>query len=632
MPDMPARSDSSPPAPRLPASLRAGLACIRQKVHGVGGGSGVYRMLDAQGRVLYVGKARNLQARVTHYTRPQGHSVRIARMIAQTRDMVFVRTATESDALLLEVNLIKKFKPRFNVLMRDDKSLPYILLTDKEATPRLVKHRGRKQPHGKYFGPFASAGAVNRTLNTLQRAFLLRSCSDSVFRNRSRPCLLYQIKRCSAPCTGEIAPADYAQLVREAHHCLAGKSQLVQKQLGRAMQEASDAQDFEHAARLRDRIKALTLVQAGQGINPNFTQDVDVLALAHQGGQSCVQVFFYRAGQNLGNRAYFPRHEKSHEPADILESFVGQFYDARAPAGRVLLNYPVPGRALLAAALSQREGRRIRMDSPQRGEAAMLCRQAERNAASALAQAQAAHAAQAKLLQALAEEFGLPAPPQRIEVYDNSHMQGAHPLGAMIVAGPQGFMPNQYRRFNIRDPRVKPGDDYAMLREVLERRVRKLAPDHRPDLMLVDGGKGQLRAAQEVLDAHQLSDIACIAIAKGTARRAGEEQFFCTSQSAPGRLRAHPLPPDSPLFYYLQRLRDEAHRFAIGSHRARRAKALTQSPLDEIDGIGRARKQALLHHFGSAKAVRDASARELEKTATISKAMAARIYNHFHPD
>ena len=553
-------------------------------------------------------------------------------MIAQTRDMMFVRTATASDALLLEVNLIKKLKPRFNVLMRDDKSLPYILLTDKEETARLVKHRGRKSKAGKYFGPFASAGAVNRTLNTLQRAFLLRSCSDSVFRNRSRPCLLYQIKRCSAPCTGEIAAPDYAALVRQAHQSLAGKSQLVQKQLSRAMQTASDAQDFEQAAKLRDRIKALALVQAGQGVNPNFTQDVDVLALAHQGGQSCVQVFFYRAGQNLGNRAYFPRHEKSHAPEDILEAFVGQFYEARAPAGRLLLNYPLAGRALLSSALTQREGRRIRLDCPQRGEAWQLCRQAEQNAASALAAAQAAHAAQASLLRALAEHFHLPQPPQRIEVYDNSHLQGAQPQGAMIVAGPQGFLKNQYRRFNIRDSQMQPGDDYAMLREVLRRRLRHLTPEHRPQLLLLDGGKGQLRVAQELLRDQNIADIACIAIAKGQRRRPGEEKFFCASGLGGSTHSPRPLPPDSPLFYYLQRLRDEAHRFAIGGHRARRARALTQSPLDEIDGIGRTRKQALLHHFGSAKAVRDAPRRELEKIHSISKAMAARIYNHFHPD
>ena len=609
------------------AETLQGRALIEAKVATLPSAPGVYRMLDAEGNALYVGKAKNLKNRVGSYARPTGHNNRILRMIDATRAMEFIRTETETDALLLEANLIKKLRPRFNVLLRDDKSFPYILLADDHEVPQLYKHRGPRKRPGAYFGPFASAGAVNRTLNTLQRAFLLRSCSDSVYESRTRPCLLYQIKRCAAPCTGEISNADYSELVEEARDFLSGNSRKVQDALLEKMQSASEMLDFEAAAAARDRIRALTYVQQESGINPLDIAEADVVAVAKEGGQSCVQVFFFRAGQNLGNKAYFPRHEKDQSEAEILEAFIGQFYEGRPVPRDIFVNHSLPAAVLIGEALSTRMGRNVKIHKPQRGDKTQLIRHAEQNAREALARHVAESASQRKLLRGVAEAFDLDTPPQRIEVFDNSHLQGTNQLGGMIVAGPDGFLKNQYRKFNIKNPDTAPGDDYAMMREVFTRRYGRLVKEdgaNRPDLVLIDGGKGQLGVAMEVMAELGLEDIPLVGVAKGPDRDAGRERFFQPKKAD------FMMPQNSPVLYYLQRLRDEAHRFAIGGHRAKRKADLRKNPLDGIEGIGGHRKKALLHHFGSARAVGRASLADLEKVDGISAKMAQRIYNHFN--
>ena len=605
-------------------------ALIESKVATLPSGPGVYRMLDEHGEALYVGKAKNLKNRVRAYTRPTGHNNRILRMIDRTRAMEFIRTETETDALLLEANLIKKLKPRYNVLLRDDKSFPYILLADDHAVPQLYKHRGARKRPGSYFGPFASAGAVNRTLNTLQRVFLLRSCSDSVYESRTRPCLLHQIKRCAAPCTGEISTEDYAELVDQARQFLKGDSRAVQDTLLAKMQAASDQLDFEAAAMARDRIRALTYVQRSNGINQLDVAEADVIAINKQGGQSCVQVFFFRAGQNLGNRAYFPRHDKDQGEAEILEAFVGQFYDNRPVPRLILVSHKLEGRHLLAEAMGLRMGHAVKISQPQRGDKANLMLRAKQNASEALARNMAEGTNQRRLLREVAELFDLPSAPERIEIFDNSHLQGTNQFGGMIVAGPEGFIKNQYRKFNIRDENTKPGDDYAMMREVFTRRYGRLAREENrqsenwPDLILVDGGRGQLNAAGTVLDELGLSDIPLVGVAKGPDRDAGRERFFMRQK------RDFIMPPNTPVLYYLQRLRDEAHRYAIGAHRAKRAGAIRQNPLDQIDGSGATRKRALVHHGGSPKAVARAALADLEKVEGISDRIALKIYNHFN--
>jgi len=599
---------------------------------------GVYRMLNAKGDVLYVGKARSLKKRVQSYTRMMGHTNRIAGMIAQTADMEFIVTNSETDALLLEANLIKKLKPRYNVILRDDKSFPYILIARDHEVPQILKHRGARARKGDYFGPFASAGAVSRTINALQRAFLLRSCPDTVYDNRTRPCLLYQIKRCAAPCTGEIAIEDYHALIDEALAFLAGKSQTVKDGLLKQMQRASEELDYERAAIYRDRIAALSHIQAHQGINPTTVKEADVFALAHEGGQACVQVFFFRAGQNWGNRAYFPRADKSHSEPEILGAFLAQFYDDKPCPAQVLISHAIDERALLAEALSIKAARAVKVSVPKRGEKRELVDHAAANAREALGRRMAESASQARLLDGVAERFGLDGPPERIEVYDNSHIQGSNPVGAMIVAGVDGLQKNQYRKFNIKNADAAPGDDYAMMREMLTRRFSRLIKESsneeteaaaartRPDLVLIDGGRGQLSAAREVMDDLGLCDIPMAGIAKGPDRNAGRETFYMEGRPS------FMLEPRDPVLYYVQRLRDEAHRFAIGSHRARRKKAITRNPLDEIAGIGPGRKRALLHHFGSARAVSRAGVSDLEAVDGISRTMARTIHQHFHED
>jgi len=596
--------------------------------------AGVYRMMDAKGDVLYVGKAKSLKKRVAAYAKSGGHTERIARMIADTSEMLFVTTASEVEALLLESNLIKRLKPRYNVSYRDDKSFPNILLRQDHDFPQLLKHRGAKSAKGIYFGPFASAGAVNRTLNTLQRAFLLRSCSDSVFDSRTRPCLLYQIKRCSAPCTQKIDTAGYAELVREAELFLNGKSRAVQGLLAREMTGASEALDFEGAARLRDRIRAMSHIQLHQGINPSTFAEADVFATHSEGGETCVQVFFFRAGQNWGNRPYFPRHPRELSAAEVLESFLGQFYDEREAPRLVLLSHDIPNRELLAEALCVRQDYRIEIAVPQRGEKRDVMDMALQNAREQLARRMAENSAQRELLEGVAETFGLDAVPRRIEVYDNSHIQGTNALGAMIVSGPNGFEKGEYRKFNIRSTDLVPGDDYAMMREVLTRRFSRLVKESEaddakgkwPNLALIDGGPGQLAVACQVFADLGVEDVTVVGISKGPERDAGREHFYMPHRE-PFR-----LDPKSPVLYFLQRLRDEAHRFAIGSHRKRRSKAIGANPLDEIAGVGASRKRALLQHFGSARAVSAASLSDLETVNGISGALARKIYDFFHPN
>ncbi|MEO1493778.1 MAG: excinuclease ABC subunit UvrC [Pseudomonadota bacterium] len=593
---------------------------------------GVYRMIGADASVLYVGKARSLRKRVASYTKYGGHTNRIARMIQATASMEFITTETETEALLLESNLIKQLKPRFNVLLRDDKSFPHILI-EAGDWPLMRKHRGARRDKGKYFGPFASAGAVNRTLNQMQKAFLLRTCSDSVFANRTRPCLLHQIKRCCAPCVDAVSPEEYGALVDDATRFLEGRTTKVQADLAEKMAEASEAMEFERAAIYRDRIRALTHIQGHQGINPQVTAEADVVALHREGGQACVQVFFFRSHQNWGNRAYFPRVTADMEDGEILEAFLGQFYADRPPARMVLLSTPIDGAALLADALSTVAGRRIIVAMPQRGEKRDLIDHAHQNAREGLARKMAESASQAKLLTALAEAFDLETTPQRIEVYDNSHIQGAHAVGAMIVAGPEGFEKSQYRKFNIKSDSLTPGDDFGMMKEVLTRRFARLLkedPDRTqglwPDLVLIDGGAGQISASVDVLAELGIEDVALFGVAKGTDRDAGKEEFYAPNQ------RAFALPFRSPALYFVQRMRDEAHRFAIGAHRAKRAKAVGATPLDEIPGIGPGRKRALLAHFGSAKAVSRAGLADLKSADGISAAMAETIYAFFHGD
>ncbi len=611
--------------------LARGIAVIKEQLRTMPTMPGVYRMLDERGNVLYVGKAKNLKARLTSYTIPGNLSQRILRMVSNTRSLVVVTTHTEVEALLLEANLIKRFRPHYNILLKDDKAFPYVRLDTSHPFPQIMKHRGARTDDAEYFGPFASAGAVNKTLNILQRAFLLRTCSDSVFASRSRPCLLFQIKRCSAPCVERISAADYAALVGQARDFLAGRSQSVKDMLSKRMLEASDALDFETAAIYRDRLQALSLVQSTQEISSSRLGDMDAIAAYQAAGQTCVQVFFFRNGQNWGDRAFFPRHDKAEGLDEILAAFIGQFYDDKTPPREILVNHTVAEQALLEEALSLKTGRRIRIVQPKRSERRGLLRTAERNAQVALERKLAESSTQAALLEKLAELFGLDAPPRRIEVYDNSHISGTRALGAMIVAGPEGFEKNQYRKFNIRSEEITPGDDYGMMREVMTRRFGRLLKEDParagqawPDLVLIDGGLGQLNAVREVMAQLGVGDIPIAAIAKGPDRNAGREDFYL-----PGRA-PFKLPPGSPVLYYVQRLRDEAHRFAIGGHRARRAKDTRRSILDDVPGIGPRRKRALLLHFGSAQAVASAAIADLEEVPGINRATARVIYNHFH--
>ncbi|NDR57268.1 excinuclease ABC subunit UvrC [Aliiruegeria sabulilitoris] len=605
--------------------------CIQGYLKMLDGSPGVYRMLDSQARVLYVGKARNLKARVSSYGRPTGHSARIARMIRETASMMFLTTRTEAEALLLEQNLIKQLKPRYNVLLRDDKSFPNILVSKAHDFPQIKKHRGAKKEKGSYYGPFASAGAVNRTLNQLQKVFLLRNCSDSTFESRSRPCLLYQIKRCSAPCVGYISEADYGALVGDAERFLQGKSTNVQEELAAEMMVASEQHEFERAAALRDRIRALTQVQSAQGINPRGVAEADIVGLHMEGGQACVQVFFIRANQNWGNHDYYPRTGGTESPAEILRSFLAQFYDGKPPPRQVILSHDIDDRELMQEILSQKLERKVEILVPQRGEKAELVAGAVRNAREALARKMSESATQARLLSGLAEAFGLQAPPVRIEVYDNSHIQGTNAVGAMIVAGAEGFLKSQYRKFNIKGEELTPGDDFGMMKEVLTRRFKRLLkedPDREseawPDLLLIDGGAGQVGAVAEIMAELGVEDVPFIGVAKGVDRDAGKEEFH-----RPGE-NAFALRHNDPVLYFVQRLRDEAHRFAIGAHRQKRAKAIGATPLDDIPGVGATRKRALLAHFGSAKAVSRANLADLKAVDGISAGLAEKIYDFFN--
>lgn len=667
---------------------------IQRYVKHLGPGPGVYRMMDLAGEVIYVGKARNLKNRVQNYTRVGGHTNRIAAMICSTASMEFVNTSTEAEALLLEANLIKRFKPRYNVSFRDDKSFPYIVIRRGQEAPQISKHRGARTLTGDYFGPFASAGAVNRTINTLQRAFLLRTCSDSVYDSRTRPCLLFQIKRCAAPCTREIELEDYGKLVEEAVAFLSGKSDAVQRKLNALMEDAAEKLEFERAAKYRNRLWALAHVQAHQGINPRGVEEADVFAIAQEGGQTCIQVFFFRNGQNWGNRAYFPRADKSLSAAEVLGSFISQFYDDKIVPRCVFLSEEVPEQELIAEALSTRLGRKVDVVTPKRGEKRELVEHAIQNAREALGRKLAESTSQGKLLAGVAQVFGLERTPRRIEVYDNSHIMGTNAVGAMIVAGPEGFVKNQYRKFNIRSADLTPGDDFAMMREVLTRRFKRLMKEHGlpageaassnetsasaslswpgmtrpsivsaeetsaplvdsplkggydngeameeteddpqaqggdpgawPDLVLIDGGAGQLSAAEAVLAELGLHGLVLVGIAKGPDRNAGRERFFMAGKPP------FSLPPNDAVLYFVQRLRDEAHRFAIGSHRAKRKKAMAENALDDIAGVGPTRKRALLKHFGSAKSVSRAGVSDLQAVTGISAAMAQQIYDYFH--
>lgn len=628
---------------------------------------GVYRMIDANGDVIYVGKARSLKARVSNYARLGGHTNRIARMISATTAMEFVVVDTEAEALLLEANLIKRFKPRFNVLMRDDKSFPYILIATDHRAPQILKHRGARNRKGHYFGPFASAGAVNRTINMLQRAFLLRSCSDSVYESRTRPCLLYQIKRCSAPCTGEISSDDYDALIKETVRFLRGESQNVRNMYQKLMEDAADKLEYERAAKFRNRLWALAHVTADQTINPDGIEEADVFAAYQDGGQTCIQVFFFRSGQNWGNRAYYPRADKSLGADDVLDSFIAQFYDDKPVPKLILLSHAIANQNILAEALSTRAERRVTIHVPARGTKSGLVDHALANAREALGRKLAETATQSKLLDGIAERFGLPARPRRIEVYDNSHISGTNAIGAMIVSGPDGLVKSAYRKFNMKSEDLVAGDDYAMMREMLERRFKRLAQtvtqgdtsataysqsrqpeepmqqdnpstpatqggDHdsesfpdMPDLVLIDGGAGHVAVAKDVLEKLNLSGIPLVGVAKGPDRDAGREHFHIPGQDA-----SFMLPGRDPVLYFVQRLRDEAHRFAIGGHRAKRSKSMAQNPLDEIPGIGPSRKRALMKHFGSAKAVSRAGVTDIATVPGISAEMAKKIHDYFH--
>ena len=612
--------------------IEAGVAAIRSVVKTLPVRPGVYRMLDARGEVLYVGKARALRNRVTNYTQVSRLTKRLQRMVAQTRGMAIVTTNTEAEALLLEAQLIKRYRPPYNVLLRDDKSFPFILLREDHDFPRVQKHRGARRAKGQYFGPFASAGSVTRTLNALQKLFLLRSCSDSFFANRSRPCLLYQIRRCSAPCVGRIDASGYAELVGDAKDFLGGKSTKVQAKLGGLMSQAAEAMDFELAAVYRDRLRALTFIQGTQTIAAEGLGDADIFALACKGGTMCIQAFFIRGGNNWGSRSFFPAHTSEVPEAEVLASFLVQFYEEVPPPKSILLDREVPEGELLAEAFSERAERKVTLRVPQRGDHVRMVGQAKRNAEEELDRRLAETSTQHQNLRAVAELFELEAPPGRIEVYDNSHVMGTNAVGAMIVAGPEGFVKNGYRKFNIKREETAPGDDFAMMREVLSRRFARLEkedPDRTkgdwPDLLLIDGGKGQLSAVCETLEDAGVHDVPVVAISKGPDRNAGREIFHL-----PGGREAM-LPPNSPVLFYLQRLRDEAHRFAIGAHRQKRAKSMVTSPLDDVPGIGPSRKRALLMHFGTARAVKGAALQDLEKAPGISKTMARGIYDYFHP-
>ncbi|NRP12784.1 UvrABC system protein C [Aliiroseovarius sp. xm-m-379] len=620
------------PAPDAKSKL-AGHEVIQSYLRLLDGSPGVYRMLDEKGRVLYVGKARNLKKRVSNYAKPRGHSARIARMISQTASMMFLTTRTETEALLLEQNLIKQLKPHFNVLLRDDKSFPNILVTDHDF-PMIKKHRGARKEKGQYFGPFASADAVNRTLNQLQRVFLLRNCSDAMFASRTRPCLQFQIKRCAGPCVDRVSKEDYAGLVSEAQDFLSGRTTKMQGDLAAEMQAASEAMQFEKAAVLRDRIKALTQVQQSQGINPRSVGKADVIALHMDGGQACVQVFFIRAHQNWGNRDFYPRVGNGRDvvsAGEVLQAFVGQFYDQKEPPRLILLSDPLDDQDLMEEALSEKLGRKVEIAVPLRGEKSELVAGAQRNARESLGRRMAESATQARLLKGLAEAFDLDTPPARVEVYDNSHIQGAHAVGAMIVAGPEGFLKSQYRKFNIKGEELTPGDDFGMMKEVLTRRFKRLLkedPDrqegHWPDLLLIDGGAGQVSAVHEIMQEMGVIDIPMVGVAKGVDRDHGKEEFHRIGQ------RPFALGRTDPVLYFIQRMRDEAHRFAIGTHRAKRAKAQGATPLDEVPGVGAARKRALLAHFGSAKAVSRAGLEDLKAVDGISESLAETIYAFFH--
>jgi excinuclease ABC subunit C len=594
-------------------------------------GPGVYRMLDAKGDALYVGKARSLKKRVTSYTQIGRLPERLRRMVSETSSVEIMTTHTEAEALLLEANLIKRLKPRFNIVLRDDKSYPWLMLTEDHPFPQIVKHRGAQVRKGTYWGPFASAWAVNQTVTAMQRVFLLRSCADTVFANRRRPCLLYQIRRCSAPCVGRIGQEDYARLVGQAKAFLEGKSADVQRELAAEMEQAAEHLEFERAAAVRDRIRGLTHVQSNDVINPASLRDADVIAAWQDAGQTCVQVFFVRGGRNNGNRAFFPTHARHEEASEVLAAFVAQFYDDKPPPPCILTSHDLPEHELVAEALSLKAGRKVEISVPKRGEKHAVVQHAVMNAREALERKLAESAGQAKLLEAVAQVFGLPASPERIEVYDNSHIMGANPYGVMIVAGPEGFVKSAYRKFGIRGP-ITPGDDFGMLREVMQRRfgraLREQAEGERPawpDLVLIDGGAGQLSAARTTLQDLGIGDVPLVAIAKGPDRDAGREWFHMEGREP------FQLPPRDPVLYFLQRLRDEAHRFAVTSHRTGRSKGLTRSELDEIPGIGAARKRALLNHFGSARGVKMAGLGDLEAAPGISRETARRVYAFFHP-
>lgn len=622
--------DQGNASPSSPEEPRAGYGVIQDYVKTLDASPGVYRMLDSESRVLYVGKARNLRARVSNYTRP-GNSPRIERMIALTTRMMFLTTRTETEALLLEQNLIKQLKPKYNVLLRDDKSFPSILVAKDHAFAQLKKHRGARKQKGSYFGPFAGAGAVNRTLNQLQKAFLLRDCSNAMFESRTRPCLQFQIKRCSAPCTGEISEEEYNLSVRDAERFLAGRSTKIQEELAAEMMKASEAMEFERAAALRDRIKALTQVQSVQGINPRGVAEADIIGLHMERGQACVQVFFIRANQNWGNQDFYPRVEADMSAAEVMEAFLGQFYDNKEPPRQLILSDAIENTDLMEEALSGKAERKVEILVPLRGEKTELVAGAVRNARESLARRMAESATQAKLLKGLAEAFGLKGPPQRIEVYDNSHIQGTNAVGGMIVAGPEGFVKNAYRKFNIKGDDLVPGDDFGMMKEVLNRRFSRLKkedPDREkglwPDLLLIDGGAGQVSAVAEIMAEHGVEDIPMVGVAKGVDRDHGKEEFHRQGENA------FALQRNDPVLYFVQRLRDEAHRFAIGTHRAKRAKAVGATPLDEVPGVGVGRKRALLKHFGSAKAVSRADLLDLKAVDGISNALAETIYDFFH--
>ncbi len=611
--------------------IQKGHKVIEGYLRQIDGSPGVYRMLDPEHNVLYVGKARHLKNRVSSYARPRGHSARIARMISETSQMMFLTTRTETEALLLEQNLIKQLKPRYNVLLRDDKSFPNIMVTKDHDFPQITKHRGKKTRKAAYYGPFASAGAVNRTLHQLERVFLLRNCSNSEFEGRTRPCLQYQIKRCTAPCVGKISKEDYLEMVSDAEKFLQGKDKGMQQRLATQMQDASEAMEFERAAALRDRIKAMTQVQTAQGINPRTVTEADVIGLHMEGGQACVQVFFIRANQNWGNRDFYPRIAADNNASEVLTAFIGQFYDKKEPPRQLILSHGIEDVDLMQEALSGKLGQKVEIIHPQRGEKSELVTFALRNARESLGRKISESAVQAKLLKGVAEAFDLPEVPTRIEAYDNSHIQGAHAVGAMVVAGPDGFIKSQYRKFNIKDDTLTPGDDFGMMKEVLTRRFQRLLKDDPerkgdtwPSLLLIDGGAGQVSAVQGIMDELGVADIAMVGVAKGEFRDHGKEEFYRTGK------RPIALQRNDPVLYFIQRIRDEVHRFAIGTHRAKRSKAMIANPLDGVPGVGATRKRALLAHFGSAKAVARANLADLKAVEGISSKVAQTIYDFFH--